>query len=409
MKASPASTQPPRSRVITKDSPLKHNHKYLIIFRTTKGRYINFSCGHDGIDWAVHNAYEQIELMLTEVMQDTISWILVLSRLHNDINSPTIQNMLNNGINPLNHACLQSVLETAICKPLAMADRRKAHNTKQISDITHLTHYTHDNKYQYDLNYDDNLTTAQTLQGNYFTFASECINLYSLDCVFNQIKELRRENKLPNRRLDPIVKLFISHKSNAKHFDIVVNHLKEKPLQVNFDLVPSHCKIKDDFKVFSPCRATKQANNQLPSTAQAGKTNFQQLIFLLVMCIFCLPFVNAIAYTDVLSNNYVSGLPSREPLAFFVSKKCLTTQIKQTQDTKSIIKLLQQDNSTLTTKTDRLSISYEGATLQNKKAFGQICKAVSNVTESEPPHPINTFYSVNLLTQKLTLGGLSNA
>ncbi len=409
MKASTPSTQPPNSRLVTKDKPIKYNHQYLIIFRTTKGRYINFSSSHDGIDWAIHNAYIQIELMLKEVMQDTVSWILVLSRLHNNINNPTIQNMLNNGINPLNHNCLQPVLEPAIYKPLGITERRNVgHGTKQISDITHLTHYTHDNKDYYDLNYGDNLTTAKTLQGNYFTFASERINLYSLDCVFNQINKLRIKNHLPNRRLDPIIKLFISHKDYQKHFDIVVNHLKSKPLQVNFDLVPPHKKLRNDDKIFSPCIPAKQAKNQSLNNTQAGKTSIQSLIFLLIICIFCLLFAYAIAYTCVLSKQIVSGTPNRDPLAFFMPNICLNSQNKQTNSIKYNSFL---QGKTLKTKTIQ-SISYEGATLQNTKAIRQICKAVANNTESEPPHLIkhflNSFYSVNLLTHNL-LGGLKNA
>ncbi len=131
-----------------------------------------------------------------------------------------------------------------------------------------------------------------------------------------------------------------------------------------------------------------------------------------MICIFCLPFANAIAYTCVLSQKNTSGQPIREPLAFFVSKNCFTSQSKQLQATNSIIKFSKQDNSTLTTKTIQ-SISYEGETLQNTKAIRQICKAVAGVTESEPPHPIkhflNSFYSVTFLTQKTSGGLLNNA
>ena len=85
-----------------------------------------------------------------------------------------------------------------------------------------------------------------------------------------------------------------------------------------------------------------------------------------------------------------SGQASRYPLAFFVSDICLASQAKQIDNTAPYY--LSQGKTV-----------YDGLTLQNKRAFGRICRAVTNVTESKTRHPILLPYSV-ALTQK-TLGG----
>ena len=95
-----------------------------------------------------------------------------------------------------------------------------------------------------------------------------------------------------------------------------------------------------------------------------------------------------LSYYGGLSKN-VSGQASRHPLAFFVSDICLASQAKQIDNTAPYY--LSQGKTV-----------YDGLTLQNKRAFGRICRAVTNVTESKTRHPI-PLYSV-ALTQK-TLGG----
>lgn len=84
-----------------------------------------------------------------------------------------------------------------------------------------------------------------------------------------------------------------------------------------------------------------------------------------------------------------SGQASRYPLAFFVSNICLASQAKQMDNTAPYY--LSQGKTV-----------YDGLTLQNKRAFGRICRAASSKAESKTRHPI-PLYSV-ALTQNL-LGG----
>ena len=80
--------------------------------------------------------------------------------------------------------------------------------------------------------------------------------------------------------------------------------------------------------------------------------------------------------------------PIRYLLAFFVSDICLASQARQVKHIPHTY--LSQDRTV-----------YDGATSQNKKAFGRICGAVASKTESEPRHPIPfVTYSV-ALTQNL--------
>lgn len=81
-----------------------------------------------------------------------------------------------------------------------------------------------------------------------------------------------------------------------------------------------------------------------------------------------------------------SGQASRYPLAFFVSDICQASQAKQIDSTAPYY--LSQGKTV-----------YDGLTLQNKRAFGRICRAVSCRTESKTRHPI-PLYSV-ALTQNL--------
>lgn len=84
-----------------------------------------------------------------------------------------------------------------------------------------------------------------------------------------------------------------------------------------------------------------------------------------------------------------SGQASRYPLAFFVSDICLASQAKQIDNTAPYY--LSQGKTV-----------YDGLTLQNKRAFRRICRAVTTSTESKTRHPIH-LYSV-ALTQKLVGG-----
>ena len=92
----------------------------------------------------------------------------------------------------------------------------------------------------------------------------------------------------------------------------------------------------------------------------------------------------------------ISGQASRYSLAFFVPKFRL---LSQSGDNKA------QIHPPQFTGVNRhimpaLAAVYDGVTLQNKRK--PICRAVADVTESEPHHPM-IFHSV-VLTQKL-LGG----
>jgi len=95
-------------------------------------------------------------------------------------------------------------------------------------------------------------------------------------------------------------------------------------------------------------------------------------------------------YKDL--SKITSDLPSRASLAFFVPDTCLASQAKR-------------NNSTALTYLPAYckhggNTVYDGLTLQNKRALGRICRAVSNKTESKTRHPIPTTYSV-AFTQNL--------
>ncbi len=101
-------------------------------------------------------------------------------------------------------------------------------------------------------------------------------------------------------------------------------------------------------------------------------------------------------YTALSKSN--SDMPNRKPMAFFMPKDCLISQIKQYNSINHITPL--QQGKTVISKISNLSISYGGLTLQNTKAIRRICRAVSVRTESKTHHLINNV----VLTQKLTGG-----
>ncbi len=111
---------------------------------------------------------------------------------------------------------------------------------------------------------------------------------------------------------------------------------------------------------------------------------------------------NVGGYYKALSNKLVAVKPNRKPMAFFVPKDCLISQIKQYN---SINHLTHLQGKTVISKISNLSVSYGGLTLQNKIAIRRICRAVATNTESKTHHLI-----INnvVLTHKL-VGGLSNA
>ena len=87
-----------------------------------------------------------------------------------------------------------------------------------------------------------------------------------------------------------------------------------------------------------------------------------------------------------------SDTPNRYPLAFFMPKYRLTSQVS---DNLSVTHLTHFTGLNRHTYAQSVT-SYGGVTLQNKRK--PICRAVTNSTESEPHHPM-TFHSV-VLTQK---------
>ena len=89
-----------------------------------------------------------------------------------------------------------------------------------------------------------------------------------------------------------------------------------------------------------------------------------------------------------------SDTPNRYPLAFFMPKYRLTSQVS---DNLSVTHLTHFTGLNRHTYAQSVT-SYGGVTLQNSP-FWVICRAVSSRTESEPHHPM-TFHSV-VLTQKL--------
>ncbi len=114
----------------------------------------------------------------------------------------------------------------------------------------------------------------------------------------------------------------------------------------------------------------------------------------------CLPLVAGVIDNKDLSKT-TSGHAKPQSLAFFVPKFCLTSQVGNTKAQTHLNPFTGLNRHTYAHSVT----SYGGVTLQNIKAFGRICRAVTSSTESEPRHPM-TFHSV-VSTQKL-LGVASN-
>lgn len=110
-------------------------------------------------------------------------------------------------------------------------------------------------------------------------------------------------------------------------------------------------------------------------------------------------------YYRVLSNSN-SGHASRNPLAFFVSDNRVDSQTHSNYSStapKAYLNASRAQTLIFMAAPQCLPNDYDGMTLQNKIAFGRICRAVSVRTESEPRHPIPLSYSL-APTQNLTGG-----
>jgi len=108
-------------------------------------------------------------------------------------------------------------------------------------------------------------------------------------------------------------------------------------------------------------------------------------------------------YIDLSKN--VSGHASRNPLAFFVPDNSVDSQTHSNNSStapKAHLSASRANTLIFMAASQSLLTNYDGTTLQNKIAARRICRAVTNVTESESRHPILIKYSV-ASTQK-TLG-----
>ncbi len=386
-------------KIVTAQTHYTRIFKQAIIIKSTAGRFINFTVNNRQWDVSIHTALYLAEDWL-EKINDTISWLMLVDKRYT---TATIRKMIDKGL-ALDEIGkpLPSNITPAPFAPLRSVTQ-KGGGYRQVTDIRQLEDSTSDYRMHYDsVSWGDTIATFTTKQGNCFTFASDCFTHGDpLVYIRNSINKLRGHNKLPSNKYDPIAKILISHKSCQKHYDIVKSHLINKPLAVHLN---DFINRQPPFTPPQPLQGQQQANRGQNNgfQQQIGNARLAGTLFLLILCILCLPFAYAIAYTDDLSQRLNSDTPNRYNMAFFVSKNCLTSQSKQTHDTKHIIQPL-QDNSTIITKISNVSINYDGETLQNTRAIRQICRAVSVKTESEPHHPINNLYSV-VLTQNLTGG-----
>ena len=112
-------------------------------------------------------------------------------------------------------------------------------------------------------------------------------------------------------------------------------------------------------------------------------------------------------YIDL--SNSTSGQASRDFLAFFVPDNSAASQaVTMPSSTTLRAHLSASRGQTIISVANHLLTDYDGLTLQNKIAFGRICRAVACVTESKTRHPILLPYRV-AHTQKITQGGQHHA
>ena len=98
-------------------------------------------------------------------------------------------------------------------------------------------------------------------------------------------------------------------------------------------------------------------------------------------------------YKDLSKTN--SDLPSRKLLAFFMPDNSAASQAVTIQlSIAPQAQLSATRGQTIISKVNTSPTSYDGTTLQNKRAERRICRAVTICTESEPRHPIRLSYSV---------------
>ena len=162
------------------------------------------------------------------------------------------------------------------------------------------------------------------------------------------------------------------------------------------------------------CNDTTQQPNTLETLKTAQNDNHTKVplldmvksILLAVLIIALLLFITTLqqahpknslqSVAGVIDNKDLSktnsDTPNRYPLAFFMPKYRLTSQVS---DNLSVTHLTHFTGLNRHTYAQSVT-SYGGVTLQNKRK--PICRAVTVCTESEPRHPM-TFHSV-VLTQK---------
>lgn len=109
----------------------------------------------------------------------------------------------------------------------------------------------------------------------------------------------------------------------------------------------------------------------------------------------CLPLVAGVTDNNA-TTKLLAAMPSRHPLAFFVPRFCLTSQVGNTKAQTHLNPFTGLNRHTYA----RSVTSYGGVTLQNIKAFRRICRAVTVCTESEPRHPLRNFRNTVVITQK---------
>lgn len=147
-------------------------------------------------------------------------------------------------------------------------------------------------------------------------------------------------------------------------------------------------------------------NGQIGTSAKVTLLDVIKSILLAVLIIALLLFIttlqqahpkNSLLLVAGMGQNITlsktnSDTPNRYPLAFFMPKYRLTSQVS---DNLSVTHLTHFTGLNRHTYAQSVT-SYGGVTLQNKRK--PICRAVTVCTESEPRHPM-TFHSV-VLTQK---------
>ena len=147
-------------------------------------------------------------------------------------------------------------------------------------------------------------------------------------------------------------------------------------------------------------------NGQIDTSAKVTLLDVIKSILLAVLIIALLLFIttlqqahpkNSLLLVAGMGQNITlsktnSDTPNRYPLAFFMPKYRLTSQVS---DNLSVTHLTHFTGLNRHTYAQSVT-SYGGVTLQNKRK--PICRAVTVCTESEPRHPM-TFHSV-VLTQK---------